>query len=106
MTITKRDRLRQVLASYPVMSEQSIYMQLVMDGNAHADDANAHTQYLQDAPIDGRQYVRQDGAWVEVAAAGVIAVGGFYFNLTGVDPAIELGYGVWTLVGTLHIFIP
>jgi hypothetical protein len=25
-------------------------------------------------------------------------VGSYYFNATGVDPAIELGYGTWTQV--------
>lgn len=35
------------------------------------------------------------GNWRELKA---VAVGGYYFNSTGVDPATELGYGTWTQV--------
>lgn len=106
MTITGRDRLRQIKAAYRVASVESVTTAILVDRTEHEADEDAHPQYVHDAPSDGRQYVRQDGAWVETAAVGMIAVGGFYFNLTGTDPTVELGYGVWTLVGTLHIVIP
>ena len=32
--------------------------------NAHKAESDPHPQYLQDAPSDGNNYVRKDGAWV------------------------------------------
>ena len=34
--------------------------------NQHVIAANPHSQYLQDAPRDGEQYVREDGGWAKV----------------------------------------
>jgi hypothetical protein len=33
-------------------------------------------------------------------------VGMVYINLTGADPATELGYGIWEFVGTLDVTPP
>jgi hypothetical protein len=38
--------------------------------NAHKAEANPHSQYVLEAPIDGQQYVRMNGAWVIVTAPG------------------------------------
>ena len=34
--------------------------------NQHVIATNPHSQYLQDAPRDGEQYVREDGGWAKV----------------------------------------
>jgi hypothetical protein len=54
---------------------------------------------VNDAPHDNKYYARRNGAWVEVGGSQeAFKVGGIYLNITGVNPAIELGYGTWTQI--------
>lgn len=49
-----------------------------LDSN-HVGAADPHSQYLQDAPVDGNQYARQNGSWAQVSGAG----GGSTYNIDG-----------------------
>jgi hypothetical protein len=105
--VSTRDKLRQIVGAHPVSSHERTRQESVREVLSHEAETSPHDQYLTDAPSDGKQYARQDGTWVEVVAGvAAIAVGEYYFNLTGADPATELGYGVWTLVTTATIIIP
>jgi hypothetical protein len=56
---------------------------------------NDHTQYLQDAPSDGEQYVREDGVWAAVeipdAQTGALDAGSASTNFTAADGNLDLG---------------
>lgn len=102
--LTTRDRLRRLISQQPIERE-AFARSVGAEFSAHTVASDPHPQYVADAPADGKQYARQNGAWVEVSAVAMIAIGEYYLNLTGVDPASELGYGVWTLVSTSSILM-
>jgi hypothetical protein len=45
------------------------------------------------------QILSSDGEDLEFRFIESFAVGGVYINITGVNPATELGYGTWSAVG-------
>jgi hypothetical protein len=60
-----------------------------------------------DTVTDLSGLLKGDGGTLEVAVAGVdytvppvsaIAVGDYYFNSTGINPGMYLGYGTWTQI--------
>jgi len=69
------------------------------------------------AAIDEAAYWRTNGAWrgtnpvfsedghTHPGGSEAFAVGGVYINLTGVNPATELGYGTWAAFGAGRLLI-
>lgn len=52
------------------------------------------------------KFLREDSTWQAVAGGSpAFAVGGVYINVTGVNPLVELGYGVWTAFGSGRVLV-
>ena len=58
--------------------------------------ARVNKMMVDEAPVDDLEVTNK--AYVDSVSVGSrIAIGGLYLNVTGVNPAVELGYGTWTL---------
>lgn len=69
------------------------------DDNTDLDVSTSRHGLVPKAPNDTQKYLRGDGTWAVPTVAEPFKVGSIYMNVTGVNPATELGYGTWSAFG-------